>query len=315
MDRLNILAMLKRVCCPGCLGTLFNTLVDEPYDAPGIAKYLSKHYSGRARLDFLYGQKYQLDRCKECGLVFQRFVPQHELLSEIYDIWIPNSERDRLYDSHTLNTYRYLAEQVQFMIWRLNMKPSAIKVLDFGLGWAEWAAMAKAFGCQVYGAELSTARIEHARSLGIEIVDYADLVNHKFNYINTEQVFEHLLEPYEVLLHLSHSLAHNGIIKISVPNAAKAIRKAKHQKSLGSLSAKEIMPIAPLEHINCFEHATLVTMANSVGLRLLWPSLYGLYNSSLGWLEPKRALNLLIRPLYRHVYPKSTFLYFVRADH
>jgi hypothetical protein len=38
-----------------------------------------------------------------------------------------------------------------------------------------------------------------------------------------------------------------------------------------------------------------------------------LYNGCSGWLEPRQALRNLLRPLYRHVYPKSTFVHFTHA--
>jgi hypothetical protein len=35
-----------------------------------------------------------------------------------------------------------------------------------------------------------------------------------------------------------------------------------------------------------------------------------LYNAASGWLEPKEGVRTLLRPFYRHVFPKSTFAYF-----
>jgi hypothetical protein len=56
----------------------------------------------------------------------------------------------------------------------------------------------------------------------------------------------------------------------------------------------------------------LVRLAANAGLRPMRPSLRLIYNASSGWLYPRQAARLLLRPLYRHVYPKSTFVYFVR---
>jgi hypothetical protein len=43
------------------------------------------------------------------------------------------------------------------------------------------------------------------------------------------------------------------------------------------------------------------------------PKLRQLYNSSSGWMHPRQVLRLLTRPIYRHVFPKSTFVYFARG--
>jgi hypothetical protein len=105
----------------------------------------------------------------------------------------------------------------------------------------------------------------------------------------------------------------NGVLKISVPDCRNALRAAERSADFGELPADAIMPIHPLEHINCFEHATLVRFAQRAGLTLLRPSFLAIYDSSSGWLSPRRALKQFARPFYRHVYPKSTYAFFVRS--
>jgi 2-polyprenyl-3-methyl-5-hydroxy-6-metoxy-1,4-benzoquinol methylase len=187
-----------------------------------------------------------------------------------------------------------------------------VRVLDFGLGWSEWANMARAFGCHVVGSELSPARIEYARSIGIEIVEWHEIPKQRFHFINTEQVFEHLVDPLDTLKHLASALEDEGLIKVSVPDAGRALKTLEKKRSFKALSLSEAMSITPLEHINCFEHHSLVAMAKNAGLRPFRPKLSTLYNSSSGWLNAKRFLKLALRPIYRHWYPKSTFVYFAK---
>jgi 2-polyprenyl-3-methyl-5-hydroxy-6-metoxy-1,4-benzoquinol methylase len=238
-------------------------------------------------------------------------VPGNDLLNEIYEEWIPPGEKDRLHRSRDLNYYRYLAEQLQFVVQHLKKNPSAIRALDFGMGWAEWATMAKAFGCQISGSELSAHRVEHAQSIGIEIVQWEDLARRKFDFINTEQVFEHLIDPLPTLRHLANAIDGGGLIRISVPDSRAALR-ALAKRNFAALSSKQVMPIAPLEHVNCFEYRSLVALGKLAGLRPVRPSLRHLYNSSSGWFSFRNALRLTLRPIYRHVFPKSTVVYFCR---
>lgn len=303
--------LVKREHCPACRCTSTTTLFSEPLDSPGITRYMQHHYGRRVERDFS-GYHYELAQCTRCGLAYQAQVPAPELLEEIYDRWLPATERSAVAARWGLADYRYLAGQVEFMLDHFRLPPSAIKALDFGFGWAEWAKMAGAYGVDVCGAELSQVRIDYARSVGIPVVDSGSLPRDAFHFINTEQVFEHLLEPGEMLKCLAASLRPGGLVKVSVPNSAKSIRKLLGSKDFGALGEGDIMPIAPFEHINAFTYDSLTALGHEAGLVPLRPSLRKLYNCSSGWMEPKSALKTLTRPLYRHLYPKSTFVYFAR---
>lgn len=303
--------LARRDRCPGCQRTAISTLYSERMDSPGITRYMQEHYERRVTRDFT-GYDYELARCDHCGLAFQAQVPTPELIEEIYDRWLPATERAVVASRMNLDSYRYLAEQVEFMLRHFRRPPGELKVLDFGFGWAEWARMALAYGCDVSGCELSQVRIAHAKSVGVRVLDSASLPDGEFHFINTEQVFEHLLEPGQVLKRLAASLRPGGLVKLSVPNAAKSIRKLLGTKTFSALSDDDIMPIAPFEHVNAFTYDSLAALAREAGLAPLRPSLRKLYNSSSGWMEPKSALKVLVRPIYRHVYPKSTFAYFMR---
>lgn len=304
--------MEERKKCPSCRSESFVPLCLASFESSEIARYLEHHYEGRASIDALHGSNFELVRCTECELAYQRTVPDDRLLSEIYDEWIPKSERSRIRDAYTIRDYQYWAEQVQFLIRQLRMPPHLINILDFGIGWAEWAKMAAAFGCNVTGIELSEERKSHARSIGLEIIEYDDLKNRKFHFINTEQVFEHIVNPYSVLKQLYDSLEPSGILKISVPNASSTLRKLERQKRFPS-APQDIMPIAPLEHINCFEHKSLTSFATQVGLMPLRPRLRDLLNSSSGWFDARHAVKIISRSIYRFIFPKSTFMYFIKT--
>lgn len=303
--------LVQREHCPGCKRTATRTLHREPLDSPGISRYMRAHYGRRVERDFS-GYDYVLAQCEHCGLAFQAQVPGPELLQEIYDRWLPATEREAVVARWGLDDYRYLAGQVEFMLDHFRLPPGSVRALDFGFGWAEWAKMAGAFGVDVCGAELSQVRIDYARSVGIPVVDPADLPRGEFHFINTEQVFEHLLEPRDMLERLAGALRPGGLVKISVPNSAKSIRKLLGARDFSRLSDGDIMAIAPFEHINAFTCDSLDALGREAGLRLFRPSLRKLYNSSSGWMEPKGALRTLARPIYRHLYPKSTFVYFMR---
>lgn len=302
-----------RQACPACESRRLSTLIDLPYGQPVIRDYLSRQYEGRADAAAIGDARYRLCRCDECGLGFQAEVPAGPLLSDLYDRWIPPTERDRLRRERSLDDVRGLAEEIDLLVQRAGKPACDIKVLDFGLGWSEWARMALAFGCEVWGCELSAERIAHARACGISIIDLDAVRTMRFDFINTEQVFEHLTHPREVLAILSQALAPAGVLKINVPDARRSLRRAADDASMVSIAHQDIGPIAPLEHVNSFEHASLVAFGRRFGLEPSAPPIRQLYNASSGWLSPRRMVRLLLRPFYRHVYPRTTFVYFRRA--
>jgi len=304
--------MKLRPNCPACLSTSTTVIYQEPFLADSIQNYLKRQYEGRAS-HAADEYTFQLSSCEECGLVFQQQVPDDDMLGEIYNHWVPNTAFERADRDYSLDEYRSLAEQIQFIIEHFGDLPSQLSMLDFGFGWAHFSKMAMGYGCDVSGAELSDERRAHGESIGIQLVELDKLPAQKYRFINTEQVFEHLTEPREVLGQLIESLAPDGLIKINVPNSGAALKKITHGVGFGELSPQEQMPIAPLEHINSFSARSLEAFGKSMGLKLLRPKLRKLYNSASGLMEPKTVARILLRPVYRHVYPGSTFSYFSRA--
>ncbi|HQS30973.1 MAG: methyltransferase type 12 [Polaromonas sp. 39-63-203] len=304
--------MKSRTRCPACLSTSVTVAYEEPYRGAGIQGYLKTHYEGRATAS-ADAYTFRIGRCGDCGLAFQQQVPDDELLGELYNHWVPSTGLERNHRDYNLDQYRNLAEQVPFVIAYFGLPPSQLNVLDFGFGWAHFARMAMGYGCAVSGIELSAERRSHGESVGIRVVDLEELPPQQYRFINAEQVFEHLTEPRQVLERLMASLAPDGIVKINVPNAMASLKKLGRGTGFGDLSPDEQMTVAPLEHINAFCADSLEAFGKTVGLKPLRPSFRQLYNSASGLLEPRTLARTLLRPVYRHVYPRSTFMYFRRA--
>jgi SAM-dependent methyltransferase len=161
------------------------------------------------------------------------------------------------------------------------------------MGFGTWCYLAKGFGCHAHGTELSQTRIDYAK--GIDVIAWKDIPGYRFDFINTEQVFEHLSEPLEVLGYLRQSLKPNGLIKINVPDGWDLKKRlaawdwetlkqyqlsetpegeVERIKTIwdwqppdGDGSENSLLAVAPLQHINAFHYESLVRMAESVGLK------------------------------------------------
>jgi 2-polyprenyl-3-methyl-5-hydroxy-6-metoxy-1,4-benzoquinol methylase len=143
-----------------------------------------------------------------------------------------------------------------------------LKVLDFGMGWGSLLLMFKALGTQCYGMELSQARIKEAKAKGLQILSKEEVGNHEFDIIVLNDVLEHLTHPRETLAWLAKHLKTDGIIKISVPNAA------VHKKALAAMNwhaprgtELNLNGISPMEHLNLFSNKTLNIAAQQAGLK------------------------------------------------
>jgi 2-polyprenyl-3-methyl-5-hydroxy-6-metoxy-1,4-benzoquinol methylase len=90
----------------------------------------------------------------------------------------------------------------------------------------------------------------------------------RFHFINTEQVFEHLVDPMAELLRLASALRPGGLVRISVPNGtAVESRLSNPDWNAAKGSPRSLNAVAPLEHINCFNHRSLETLGVRAGLR------------------------------------------------
>ena len=114
-------------------------------------------------------------------------------MGKVYQDW-NDAEiiRENIVNHRSANFYLRMAKETTRAIKFLNRAPGQIKFLDFGMGAGNWCVLAKAFGCDVYGAELSSEHISNAESIGVKTLGLDGVRGHKFDYINSEQVFEHL---------------------------------------------------------------------------------------------------------------------------
>src|SRR5262249_3118040 len=148
----------------------------------------------------------------------------------------------------------------------------------------------KDLGCKSHGYDLSQERFAFAQSYGI-IADLED----RFHFINTEQVLEHVTEPSALVADLASRLRPQGILKISVPSNH-GLKATFERLAAGQarVPRDEIMPLQPLEHVNCFTAKGLELMS---GLTIVRPSLVDRYSflpEGIGVRYPRRAIKELV---------------------
>ncbi|MCW3998723.1 MAG: class I SAM-dependent methyltransferase [Candidatus Bathyarchaeota archaeon] len=309
----------ERPRCPACYSEQFISLFSCSFENPPIRQYIESFYGPEGRIEYQYLREtnFILSECKRCGLVFQKAIPNDFLMKKLYQNWLDPEPTfiKQVMDRRDLNYHINDAGEVMMIVAYLRDNPSNLSFFDFGMGWGSWALMAKAFGCKAYGSELSKIKLDYCISQGITPVQWGDLVNYKFDFINAEQVFEHISNPLDSLIHLAKALdPKHGLIKISVPDGNNIIRKVRIADwTAKKYSKNSLNAVSPLEHINCFSRNSLLRMAKLAGLREVKIPLSLQYTYGVNW-EPFRPLAYtLLRPFYRNILKKGTTLFFTKA--
>ena len=308
---------VQRDTCPGCTSArrteLFACkLLDEPIRSHLVEQYRTV---GTIELDWLEGGVFRLMECGECGLLYHAEVPDDALMARVYDHWIdPVRAQATQRAQRDMDSRLRFARELMLADRRLRHGDTPLSVLDYGMGWGAWCTMARAFGCDVHGHESSPLRIEHARSLGIPVLTWDELPKHSFDFINSEQVFEHLTDPLGALKHLVRALAPGGLIKISVPDG----RDVKRRLAVGDWSAMDgphsLLVVTPLQHVNGFHREALLEMAHRAGLCPAALTLGDYWASNADRIGPGHLLGALTRPLGRRFFASDTYVFFERES-
>ncbi|MCD4832936.1 MAG: class I SAM-dependent methyltransferase [Bacteroidales bacterium] len=307
-----------RIFCPVCGSSDNKELYNNRFLSSPIKEYLQSFYSsqGMIETEYLTDVNFILKECGICKTIYQKYIPNDFLMNKLYDEWI---DPQKVFELHKkkddLEYHLRYAQEIAQIIAYLNKTPSDLSFLDFGMGWGKWCHMAESFGCNVFGTELSEHRIDFAKSRGLKVISLDEISNYRFDFINTEQVFEHIPKPLETLVFLKGFLKARGILKISVPNGSLIKRKLKIDDwTAPKGSNKSLNPVSPLEHINCFNNTSIIKMADLAELKQVKIPLSIQFTICLNRTNLKQMLHNIIKPLYYNYSNKNTYLFFTHKN-
>ena len=305
--------LISREQCPSCLKKNFKEIYKISYNSELLRKYFCEFYLlDKEEFFFLKNQFYFLLECNYCKLIYQKEIPNEFLSNRIYEKWIDPTLALKSKNLVDQKYYYYFANEIsQILISFFNdINTQKLKFLDFGMGWGVWAEIAKSFGINSYGFDLSKQRTNYAAISGIKIIEQNEISGSNFDFINTEQVFEHLPNPYHTLSLLKSGLKKNGIIKISVPYSFNYKKKLKLMDwSAKKGSSKSLNFVAPLEHINYYQRNSILKMGKLLGFEeVKIPLLTQYLNTNYVNFLSKHFLKNVIRPFYRNFFNNYIFL-------
>lgn len=277
------IGFIQRKQCPVCAAAAHTVLCHLAYSDNRLKGFLDEFYKGRAKTEKLAGFNYKIVKCQRCDFIYQVAVLNDEGMAALYGEWLDSASSLQKKQLAKAQLFKQYARQIE-MIGRLfKQKPHTIHVLEFGMGWGYWSRMAKAYGYQVSGLELSPARVAHAQSMGLTVIEEVPK-QQKYHFIYASQVFEHLKEPLEVLKTLQKQLHKKGVIYVRVPDG-----QGIEQALIKNGWSEGLDAIHPLEHINCFTRNTLIGLGKKAGLRAINPPLRLGINSLWGGIKREIA--------------------------
>ncbi len=253
---------LRRNFCELCQSREYEIIISRNFTDKSVWSFIEDYYKGRVPKCYFEAEKFEIAVCKRCGFIWQVNILNEFLMKILYDEWICANHSLQKKQCAGLNLYTGYALEMETIITYIGKPPFEINALDFGMGWGYWCLMAKAWGLNVFGFDVSNKRIEFARKNGIEIIEEPeDLRHRKFHFINCHHVLEHIPEPSRCIWMLANCIHEGGLIRVAVPDGSGMEAWAKDP---GWHAIKDALH--PLEHINCFTNRTLLNLVKSVGL-------------------------------------------------
>lgn len=305
-----MIQMLSRKLCPVCSSKENNKLISIPFSDKKIESYLTKFYDSRVNLEYLADQNYTLIECIKCKCIYQKNILNEQGMNELYESWAIASELDTKTKQNSIENNSEIVKEILIVVDYFKKMPHELTFLDFGMGSGKWAMTAKALGCQVYGFDLSNTKVTAGKANGINCLTYDQIMHLRFDFINTEQVFEHLPKPTETLRYLSNVLRQDGLIKISVPFCNNISNRIKRLNWNAFKSEKNSpSPVTPLEHINYFRRKSIITMGYSISLREIQMPLKIQYRFNSNWNSFKGTLKNIFSPIYFNFFKRRNYVF------
>ncbi|MGC8829561.1 MAG: class I SAM-dependent methyltransferase [Verrucomicrobiia bacterium] len=297
------LNMYRRINCPCCGSGKTDVVANLEYSDSFVKD------SSRELSEFLMNSRYIVRYCIGCAFYFKEFALEDDEAMTVYSLY----EESSGCSLKSLREYAHIAEDA--MLIRLLFPEKTPVVLDFAMNRGDWAAMAKAYGCDVYGSDIASFSKLKATEKGIKFIEFENLSENKFDFINADQVFEHLSEPFVVLKRLVSALKNGGIIKISTLGDKAFSKKLKYLNNKTIFSEKFVKlfdPLFPLIHINLFSATSLKKLGIRAGLRPIRIPLRISY-STMTLFDSLRQINRNLYNPFKRWLSSGTWQYFKKV--
>jgi len=208
--------------------------------------------------------------CCHCGFKHVVPIPTSEELEEVYRHEYYTSEKP-LY----LERYREdldwwnLVYSDRYDSFEELLPETGRQILDVGSGPGFFLKHGKDRGWNPLGLEPSARAAEHARGLGLSIIE--DFLNEstaaqlgRFDVVHMSEVLEHIPAPADFLNIVHGLLKPGGLLCVVVPNDY-----SPFQQTLRTVCGFEPWWVAPPHHLNYFDFTSLSKLLTRTGFSVL----------------------------------------------
>jgi len=283
----------SRSSCPICNGGNAGNLCELACTDERLKSFLETFYHGRVDESLIKTGTYRVVQCLQCDFIYQQEILNDAGMEALYGDWVDQEQSLNKKQNAKAALYRQYSGQILTLQRLFPGPPGKTRVLEYGMGWGYWSRMAQAHGFDVSGYELSCQRIQHAKNMGLKVINELPPPGQVYHFIFANQVFEHLPDPRQTLESLGDRLTADGVICIRVPDGRGVVDKLKQRGWSPQLEA-----IHPLEHINCFTRDTLIRLAAETRLKPFNPPLRLNWGSVWGGLKREIADRFFTTHLY-----------------
>ncbi len=257
------MTLLKRDICPACERSEFKEIYSLSYNSKKMHFFLNKYYKGLLQIDKLNKYRYRLLECKSCRLIFQEQIPGKEFSKELYENIIDQGDSLLKKDNFEKKWNKKLFYEIKMIENLFKKKSNEISVLEFGAGWGNWAQHLKNKNFNICAFEVSDSRIDYMNKKGIRTLTDINETNKKFDFIYSEETFEHISNPKETLITLSKILNNGGYMLLRFPSHFLFKFRVKQNYKPTADCAH------PLEHINLFKKKSFDEMLKNTNLETI----------------------------------------------
>ncbi len=301
-------ALSSRTACPWCGIQNGVEYCNESFLSKNIADALSRLYErqGQVELDLVAKGRFRLKACGGCGLVYQVEIPTERFAERLYNVWIDPHKCFEVHERRkSINYYEGRVIKAISIVKLFKADTCDLRVLDYSMGWAQFAIICKSLGLNISGTEYTEEKRAYARRFGIDVADEHDLLEGSFDWVNADQVLEHVPEPRALFDRLCGWVRPGGILSLSVPYGDDILQRvATLRWEAEKTSPYSLMPVQPLEHINCFRRQILSSALLERGFQEVQVDQLSLMEGV--YRDTRRAAGRLVRSLMGRRRPPIT---------
>jgi 2-polyprenyl-3-methyl-5-hydroxy-6-metoxy-1,4-benzoquinol methylase len=212
---------------------------------------------------FIVRNGFPILKCAACGFMFAAIPDGYDLTAQYREdsYWDEGGEIHYLsgYDHYWRGVRRYYEARLP----RIRALARGSRMLEIGCADGKFLAMARRYGFEVCGVELSATMRERCRRiLGCPVyasIEEVPAESVPFDCVVTFEVIEHMGDPLAFMMQVRELVAPGGLIALSTPNFAcePAVR-----------APAEFMHFAPPAHVCYFTPATLMVCVEKAGFRV-----------------------------------------------